>query len=77
MESFVTAPIPDYKLFWSIFMLLNGSNTSSFQQHTGVQLEGRGKVSLTLFWKSRKSALILEKKGMIASILMLILLYKT
>ena len=49
MESFVTAPIPDYKLFWSIFMLLNGSNTSSFQQHTGVQLEGRGEVSPTLF----------------------------
>ena len=63
MESFVTASIPDYKLFWSIFMLLNGSNTSSFQQHTGVQLGGRGEVSPALFWKSRKSALILEKKG--------------
>ena len=54
MESFVTAPIPDYKLFWSIFMLLNGSNTSSFQQHTGVQLEGRGGRSPLPFFENQE-----------------------
>ena len=63
MESFVTAPIPDYKLFWSIFMLLNGSNTSSFQQHAGVQLEGRGGGLPYPFLKIKKKCPDFRKKG--------------
>ena len=41
MEGFVTAFKPDYKLFWYIFMLLNGSNTSSFQQHVNFYIKNK------------------------------------
>ena len=47
----------------------------SYKALAGAQLGGRGGTSPALFWKSKKSALILEKKVLIASIFVLNLLF--